>query len=98
MTTNRMFRITKSPFRLFQKSVPVASCCSLGGENWIALDVGPVRRSGWEMAAQAVFLLARRDVVGGRGGFEERRSPLSAPQGMSERPPVSPLVRLNRPF
>src|SRR6266853_3593972 len=80
MTTNRKFRITKSPLRLFRKSVRVASCCSLGGENWIALHVDPIRRSCGDVAAQAVFLVVRCDLLVGRVGLEQRPSPSITPQ------------------
>src|SRR5258708_6392375 len=80
MTTNRKFRITKSPLRLFRKSVRVASSCSLGGQNWIALHVDPICRSCGDVAAQAVFLVVRCDLLVGRVGLEQRPSPSITPQ------------------
>src|SRR6266481_639399 len=80
MTTNRKFRITKSPLKLFRKSVRIASSCSLGGENWIPLHVDPIRRSCGDVAAQAVFLEVRCDLLVGRVGFEQRPSPSITPQ------------------
>src|SRR5260370_17284473 len=89
MTTNRKFRITKSPLRLFRKSVRVASSCSLGGENWIALHVDPIRRSCGDVAAQAVFLVVRCDLLVGRVRLEQRPSPSITPHRV---PGIAPFL------
>src|SRR6267378_7991919 len=80
MRTSRTLRIAPSPLNRFRKSAPVASRCSLGGKNWITLDVDPVRRPGRDVATQAVLLVVRRDLLVGRIGLEKRPSPSIAPQ------------------
>src|SRR5438445_6770743 len=75
MTTSRTLRIAPSPLNRFRKSASVASRCSLGGKNWITLDVDPVRGSCGNVAAQAIFLVVRWNLLVGRIGLEKLPSP-----------------------
>src|SRR5258708_36576006 len=49
-------------------------------ENWITLDVDPICRLRRDMAAQAVFLVVRRDLLVRRVGLEEGPSPTVTPK------------------